>query len=40
MAKTHQMAKLIAIIFGTIVLRRPVLLTGQTASSVGQATPP
>jgi hypothetical protein len=39
MTKIRQMAELIAIIFGTIVLRRPVLLAGRMTSPVEPAAP-
>jgi hypothetical protein len=39
MAKICHVAELAAIIFGTIVLRRPVLLGGRMASSVEPAAP-
>jgi hypothetical protein len=37
MTKIRQIAELIVIIFVTIVLRRPALLAGRTASSVEPA---
>jgi hypothetical protein len=39
MTKIRQIAELILIIFVTIVLRRPALLAGRTASSVEPAAP-
>jgi hypothetical protein len=39
MTKIRQIAELIVIIFVTIVLRRPALLAGRTASSVEPAAP-
>jgi hypothetical protein len=39
MTRIRQIAELIVIIFVTLVLRRPALLEGRTASSVEPAAP-